>query len=220
MAKAIGIGMIGCGVVGQGVLRLLRDNADSLAARTGVPIEVRAIAVRDVSIPRDPVVPKELLTEDAMSVVSDPNVQIVVELMGGVDHTGPIIEEALQRKKHIVTANKALIAERGEKLFALAEQNQVDLYFEAAVAGGIPIIRVLREGLASDTIHGIRSIVNGTSNYILSTMTSEGRNFHDVLRDAQRKGYAEADPALDVGGGDACHKLAILTTLAFGARDA
>jgi len=218
MSRVIGVGMIGCGVVGTGILRLLRDNADTIAQRLGAPIEVRAIAVRDPSKARDEVVPKERVTTDAPSVVGADDVDVVVEVMGGLEPAGALVREALERGKNVVTANKALLAEEGDALLETAEARKVDLYFEAAVAGGIPIIRVLREGLASDRIVALRGIVNGTSNYILSRMHGARLDFDEALKEAQEKGYAEADPTLDVSGGDACHKLAILATLAYGAR--
>lgn len=210
--------MIGCGVVGTGILRLLHDNADTIAGRLGAPIEVRAIGVSDVSKTRDPIVPKQLVTGDAASVATREDVDVVVEVMGGIEPAGAYVRAALDAGKHVVTANKALLAEEGDALLEVSEKREVDLFFEAAVAGGIPIIRVLREGLASDRIVSLRGIVNGTSNYILSEMASTGIDFDVALRQAQEKGYAEADPTLDVSGGDAAHKLAILATLAYGAR--
>jgi homoserine dehydrogenase len=216
--RRIGIGLVGCGVVGTGMLRLLRDHAATIEGRLGGRIEVRKIAARDEDKPRDGVVPRELLGFDPMDVVRDPSVEIVVEVMGGLDPAGQVVRGALELGKHVVTANKALLAERGDELLELAEARGVDLYFEAAVAGGIPIIRLLREALSSDRIIALRGIVNGTSNYILSRMQAEGLDFDVVLRAAQEAGYAEADPTLDVSGGDACHKLTILATLAFGAK--
>ena len=216
--RAIRVGLIGCGVVGTGILRLLRDNAGAIGGRLGAPIEVRAIAVRDASRARDEVVPTALLTEDALSVATHEEVDVVVEVVGGIEAAGRYVRAALEAGKHVVTANKALIAEEGDALLELAEQRGVDLYFEAAVAGGIPILRVLREGLASDRVVSVRGIVNGTSNYILSRMRETGLGFDQALAEAQARGYAEADPTLDVGGGDARHKLTILATLAFGTR--
>ncbi len=218
MAQSIRIGLIGCGVVGTGILRLLRDHAGSIESRLGAPLDIRRIVVRDASSARDEVVPRNLLSTDAQALLDDSEIDIVVEVMGGVSRAGELVRAALERGKHVVTANKALLAEQGDELVTLAEARSVDLYFEAAVAGGIPIIRVLREALASDQVVALRGIVNGTSNYILSRMQSEGSSFEDALREAQAAGYAEADPTLDVNGGDACHKLAILATLAFGAR--
>ncbi len=216
--RTIGLGLIGCGVVGTGILRLLRDNEATLGQRLGAPLEVRAIATRDPSKVRDPVVPRELLTADASAVVDDPSVDVVVEVMGGVEPAGSLLRRALEQGKHVVTANKALLAEEGDALLELAEARNLDLYFEAAVAGGVPILRVLREGLASDRIVALRGIVNGTSNYVLSRMEHDGLEFDEALREAQAAGYAEADPSRDVGGGDAAHKLSILATMAYGAR--
>ncbi len=216
--QRVRIGLVGCGVVGTGILRLLRDNAETIEARLGAPIEVVGIAVRDPSKLRDPLVPAELVGTDPMALATQDDVDVVVEVMGGLDPAGAVVKQALEKGKHVVTANKALIAEEGETLLEMAESGRVDLYFEAAVAGGIPIIRVLREALASDRIVALSGIVNGTSNYILSRMTSAGLDFADALAEAQAKGYAEADPTLDINGGDARHKLAILATLAFGAR--
>lgn len=212
------IGMLGCGVVGTGILQLLRDNATTIEGRLGAPIEVTRIAVNDREKPRDAVVPMGIVSTDREALVVSDDVDVVVEVMGGLDPAGALVQAALDAGKHVVTANKALLAERGDVLLERAEALGVDLYFEAAVAGGIPIIRVLREGLASDRIIALRGIVNGTSNYILSQMDREGMSFETALSEAQEKGYAEADPTLDVSGGDARHKLAIMATLAYGAR--
>ncbi|MEM9070210.1 MAG: homoserine dehydrogenase [Myxococcota bacterium] len=216
--KPIRIGLLGCGVVGTGILRLLSDNAETIEGRLGSPIEVKAIAVRNPDRARDPIVPAELVTADGHAVATHPEVDAVVEVMGGLEPAGAYVKAALEAGKHVITANKALLAEEGDELLELAEKRGVDLYFEAAVAGGIPIIRVLREGLASDRIVSLRGIVNGTSNYILSRMREAGLEFSVALQEAQEKGYAEADPTLDIGGGDAQHKLSILATLAYGAR--
>ena len=209
--------MVGCGVVGTGVVQLLHENGASITRRLGAPLKLSAIAVGDRTKTRDPIVPTDrFVTADELLRRTD--IDIVVEVMGGATRAGDLVRRALEQKKHVVTANKALIAEQGDSLLQLAEQQRVDLYFEAAVAGGIPIIRVLREGLSSDRIVALKGIVNGTSNYILSQMTSAGISFEEALQQAQRAGYAEADPSLDIGGGDAAHKLAILGTLAYGAR--
>jgi homoserine dehydrogenase len=199
-------------------MRLLKENAASIEARLGGTIEVRRIAARDTHKDRGPYVPKELLTFHPEEVVNDPNVDLVVEVMGGVEPTYEYLRAALHAGKSVVTANKALLAARGHELIELAESRGADLYFEAAVAGGVPVIRVLREAFASDRIVSVRGIINGTSNYILSRMTDAGIEFGPALKEAQEKGYAEADPTLDVGGGDAAHKLAILATLAYGTR--
>jgi homoserine dehydrogenase len=218
VVSKIRVGMIGCGVVGQGVMRLLRDNATNIEARLGGSIEVRKIVARDRSKPRGPHVPPALLGYDAEALLTDPEIDVVVEVMGGIEPAGAYLQRALAAGKSVVTANKALIADRGHALMELAEKKNCDLYFEAAVAGGIPVIRVLREALVSDRIVALRGIVNGTSNYILSRMSEEGLSFETALAQAQQAGYAEADPTLDIGGGDASHKLAILATLAFGAH--
>ena len=217
-SSSIRIGLIGCGVVGTGILRLLRDNSETIRRRLGAPIEVRAIAVQDAKKTRDEVIPTELISDDAKTTVTREDIDVVVEVMGGIEPARTYVCAALEAGKQVVTANKALIAEEGDTLLALAESRKVDLYFEAAVAGGIPIIRVLREALASDRIVSLRGIVNGTSNYILSRMQQAGLEFSVALQEAQQQGYAEADPSLDIHGGDAAHKLAILTTLAYGVR--
>jgi homoserine dehydrogenase len=214
----IRIGMIGCGVVGQGIMRLLKENAPSIEGRLGGKIEVKRIVAQDKSKDRGPFVPESLLTYDAGELLSDPNIDIVVEVMGGVEPAYGHLKRALEAGKSVVTANKALLAARGHELIELAEARGADLYFEAAVAGGVPVIRVLREAFASDRISAVRGIINGTSNYILSRMTEAGMDFGVALKEAQQKGYAEADPTLDVGGGDAAHKLAILAMLAYGAK--
>lgn len=217
--RNIRIGLIGCGVVGQGIMRLLKENAASIEGRLGgSTIEVRRIAARDPNKERGPYVPANLLTYDPEEVVNDPSVELVVEVMGGVQPAYGYLKRAIEAGKSVVTGNKALLAARGHELIELAEARGVDLYFEAAVAGGVPVIRVLREAFASDRIVAVRGIINGTSNYILSRMQEAGIDFAPALKEAQDKGYAEADPTLDVGGGDAAHKLAILATLAYGAK--
>jgi homoserine dehydrogenase len=214
--REIGLALLGLGNVGAGVIKLLDENAAAIEARLGARIAVRAIAVRAIDKKRLVDVPESLLTTDVAAVIARPDVDIVCELIGGTDEAGAAVLAAIRAGKHVVTANKALLAERGREVFAAAEQYGVDVYYEAAVCGGVPVIRVLREGLASDRVESLHGIVNGTSNYILSTMAETGRGFADILREAQDLGYAEADPALDVGGGDAAHKLAILCMLCFG----
>ncbi len=216
--RPIRIGLLGCGVVGEGTLQLLRDNRESLARRLGTTFEVRRVVARDRIKPRTDALSEGQLSFDASDVLDDPDVDVVVELMGGLDPAGRHVRTAIERGKSVVTANKFLLAEQGHELFELAEARGVDLYFEAAVCGGVPVIRVLREALASDTVVSLRGIVNGTSNYILSKMAEERIGYDVALKGAQLAGYAEADPSLDVNGGDASHKLAILSTLAFGAR--
>jgi len=216
--RNIRIGLIGCGVVGQGIMRLLKENAASIEGRLGGTIEVLRIAAHEPGKERGPDVPMALLTYDPEQVVNDPNVEVVVEVMGGVEPTYGYLKRAIEAGKSVVTANKALLAARGHELLELAEARGVDLYFEAAVAGGVPVIRVLREAFASDRIVAVRGIINGTSNYILSRMQESGIDFAPALAEAQAKGYAEADPTLDVSGGDAAHKLAILAMMAYGAK--
>ncbi|MBW2462802.1 MAG: homoserine dehydrogenase [Deltaproteobacteria bacterium] len=216
-SRTIRIGLIGYGVVGQGIVRLLSDNAATIEGRLGAPIEVRRVVARDPDKKREVEPPPGTLSFDPNDVLNDPDIDIVVEVVGGIEPAKSFVQRAIDSGKHVVTANKALLAEHSE-LIEVAESKGVDLYFEAAVAGGIPIIRLLREAFSSDRIIALRGIVNGTSNYILSRMTVAGLEFDEALREAQEKGFAEADPTLDVGGGDAAHKLTILTTLAYGAR--
>jgi homoserine dehydrogenase len=198
----------------------LLQHADIISARAGAPVKLVAVADKDparlaVVRTQDPSI---ALMDDAFALVTRDDVDVVVELIGGVEVADRLVRAALNAKKHVVTANKALLAERGAALFALAEAQGCDLYFEAAVAGAIPVIRVIRESLASDHIRSVRGIINGTSNYILSSMANEGAAFADALKAAQEAGFAEADPTLDITGGDAGHKLAIIAGLAFGAR--
>jgi homoserine dehydrogenase len=199
---------------------VLVEHQSIIAARVGAPVRLTVAADKDPG--RLSIVhaldPSVTLLDDAFDVVTRDDVDLVVELIGGVEVADRLVRAALEAKKHVVTANKALLAERGEALFALAEASACDLYFEAAVAGAIPVIRVLRESLASDRIDSVRGIINGTSNYILTSMANDGAAFADALAAAQKAGFAEADPTLDITGGDAGHKLAILAGLAFGAR--
>jgi homoserine dehydrogenase len=205
------------GTVGAGVLKLLRDNADIIAARAGRPIAVTAVSARDRTRDRGVSLSGLRWYEDAVALAAEPAIDAVVELIGGSD--GParaLIEAALSAGKPVVTANKALLAVHGAALAAVAEERGVALAFEAAVAGGIPVIKALREGLAGNRIRRIAGILNGTCNYILTQMRERGREFAEVLADAQKLGYAEADPSFDIDGIDAAHKLAILAALAFG----
>jgi homoserine dehydrogenase len=220
LEREIRVGLCGCGVIGEGVVTALREHADVIEARAGAPIKLAAVADKDparleIVRAQDPSI---ALLDDAFEIPKRDDVDIVVELIGGVELADRLVRAALDAKKHVVTANKALLAERGGALFALAETNGCDLYFEAAVAGAIPVIRVIRESLASDRIRSVRGIINGTSNYILSSMANEGAAFGDALKAAQEAGFAEADPTLDITGDDAGHKLAIIAGLAFGAR--
>jgi homoserine dehydrogenase len=217
--RRISVGVLGLGNVGAGVVRLLAENQAAISARLGgATLDVKSIAVREAEKPRLVDVDPKLITTDPSSIVRDPSIEIVLELIGGEEPARTLMLEAIAGKKHIVTANKALLAAHGDELFAAAAQKGVSLYFEASVGGGVPIIRALREGLASDRIDEIVGIVNGTSNFLLTTMTESGRAFNDVLKEAQAAGYAEADPSLDVDGWDAAHKLCVLVPLCFGTR--
>jgi homoserine dehydrogenase len=217
--RSIPVGLLGLGNVGSGVVKLLEDNADAIRQRLGgASVQLRRIAVREQEKPRLVDVDPKLLTTEARSVLQDDEIQIVIELIGGESPAKQYVLEAIERGKHVVTANKALLAAHGDEIFAAAEKRGVDVYYEASVGGGVPIIRALREGLASDRVDQLVAIVNGTSNFLLTTMTEEGRPFDEVLREAQEKGYAEADPSLDVDGWDAAHKLCVLVPLCFGTR--
>ena len=216
--RSVTIGILGLGQVGAGTLRLLQERRAAIEARLGAALGVRRIAVRDPGRAREVEVAAELLTDDPYAVVADPAIDVVVELIGGIEPARTLILAALRAGKHVVTANKAVLAECGAEIFAEAAARGRMVYFEGSVAGGIPILRSLREGLASDRIEAIAGIVNGTSNYILDAMTRSGASFAEALQAAQAAGYAEADPTLDVGGGDAAHKLALLALVAFGAR--
>ena len=211
------VGVLGCGHVGGALVRLIHENADVLA-RAGVRIEVTRVAVRDLTRPRDLPLPAEAFTSDAASIVSDPDVDVVVEVLGGIEPARALITAALAAGKPVVTANKELVAAHGRELFETAERAGVDILFEASVGGGIPLIRPLRESLAGDRIRRVTGIVNGTTNYILTKMTDEGASFADALADAQALGFAEADPTADVEGFDAAAKVAIIASIAFGAE--
>jgi homoserine dehydrogenase len=217
MTRPLSVGVAGLGTVGGGVLKMLRDNADIVAARAGRPIVVTAVSARDRSRDRGFPVTGLRWYEDPVALAADPGVDVVVELIGGSE--GParaLAEAAIAAGKPLVTANKALLAVHGASLARAAEERGVALGFEAAVAGGIPVIKALREGLSGNRISAVAGILNGTCNYILTQMRERGREFADVLDDAQKLGYAEADPSFDIDGIDAAHKLAILAALAFG----
>jgi homoserine dehydrogenase len=216
LKKKINVGMIGLGTVGSGAFRILRDNAELIRHRVGVPIEVVKVAVRDTARDRGLDISRSLLTANPSHVVDDPYIDIVVELIGGYEPAKELLLRAIARGKHVVTANKALLAVHGSEIHAAADRAGVTIGFEGSVGGGIPVIKALKEALAANRILSIYGIINGTSNYILTKMTDEERAFEDVLREAQRAGYAEADPTFDVGGIDTAHKLAILVNLAFG----
>jgi homoserine dehydrogenase len=216
MRKAIQVGLIGFGTVGTGVVKILQENGDLITKRVGVPVSLVRIADLDVTTDRGVSVPKGVLTTDVRDILDDASIDIVVELIGGHEPAKRFILQALERKKCVVTANKALLADHGEEIFEAGFKAGVDLGFEASVGGGIPIIRSLTEGLAANRIVSITGIMNGTSNYILTRMTNEQRDFDEILQEAKREGYAEADPSLDVEGVDAAHKLAIMVNLAYG----
>jgi homoserine dehydrogenase len=216
--KGINVGLIGWGTVGSGVVKILQENGSLLERRLGSQLVLKRIADIDLETERAVKVSRDLLTERAEEVIEDPEIDIVLELIGGLEPARTFILEAFRQGKHVVTANKALLATHLDELCGVAQQCNVDLNFEAAVGGGIPIIRVLKEGFVAERIETIFGILNGTSNYILSTMSNEGGEFTAVLRQAQDKGYAEADPRFDIDGIDAAHKLAILIKLAFGTR--
>jgi homoserine dehydrogenase len=217
MTRPLSVAVAGLGTVGGGVLKLLRDNADVVSARAGRPIAVTAVSARDRSKDRGAPIAGLRWYDDPVALASDPGVDVVVELIGGSDGPARALAEAsIGAGKPLVTANKALLAVHGAELASLAEARGVPLAFEAAVAGGIPVIKALREGLAGNRISFVAGILNGTCNYILTQMRERGREFAEVLADAQKLGYAEADPSFDIDGIDAAHKLSILAALAFG----
>ena len=216
MREHVRVGLLGCGNVGAALVRLVADHADLVAARSGTRVEIARVVVRDLGKPRDLPLPDGAFTDDAAAVVADPDIDVVVEVMGGVEPARGLIESALRAGKPVVTANKELIARDGPELLQIAATAGVDLLFEASVAGGIPLIRPLRESLAGDRIRRVLGIVNGTTNFILTRMTEDGTTFADALAEAQRLGYAEADPTADVEGHDAAAKAAIIATIAFG----
>ncbi len=216
-SKTLKIAMLGCGVVGSQVARLLIANKADLSTRAGANLELVKVAVRDPKS-KNYGVPDELLTSDLKSIVNDPQVDLVIELLGGIEPARELILTALKNGKSVVTANKALLAKHGAELYAAADNANVDLYYEAAVAGAIPILRPLRESLVGDQVLKVMGIVNGTTNYILTKMDENGAAFEDALREAQKLGFAEADPTADIEGGDAAAKAAILAGLAFHSR--
>lgn len=209
------IGLLGVGTVGGGVVNVLAENQALIKQKTQDSIEIVIAAVRSKNEPRICNIDKQLLTEDASEVVNHPQVEVVLELIGGITFVKDLVETALKNGKHVVTANKALIANFGNELLTLAKENKVALLFEASVGAGIPIIKTITQGLCANQIQMIAGIINGTGNFILSEMSEKGRDFTDVLKEAQQLGYAEADPAYDVEGIDVAHKLAILSSLSF-----
>ena len=217
MLNKINIGMLGMGTVGTGVLKILNSNANNIECKVGEPVHIKKVLVRDRSKVRG-ITTDAQITTDINDIISDPDIQIVVEVMGGEVPAKDYILAALNAGKHVVTANKDVVARYGRELFAAAKQNHVDLLFEASVGGGIPIIRPLKQCLAANRIHEVMGIVNGTTNFMLTKMTKERMEFEKILAEAQAKGYAEADPTADIGGWDAARKAAILASLAFNTR--
>ncbi|MEI8184242.1 MAG: homoserine dehydrogenase [Actinomycetes bacterium] len=215
--KTLKVGMLGCGVVGSQIARLLVENKSDLTSRAGANLELVKVAVKDVKTKREGI-PSNLLTDDAKSIVNDPEIDLIIEVIGGINPAKELILTAIKNGKSVVTANKALLAQSGAELYAAADNANVDLYYEAAVAGAIPILRPLRESLVGDQVLRIMGIVNGTTNYILTKMDESGTAFEDALKQAQALGFAEADPTADVEAIDAASKAAILAGLAFHSR--
>jgi homoserine dehydrogenase len=216
--EEISLGLIGFGTIGSGVIKLLRDNAELLQDRLGAKLVIKKIADLDLHTPRVVSVDPNILTSDARSILNDPGIDIIIELMGGYEPARTFILEAMHNKKHVVTANKALLATYGNEIFSVAEREGVNIGFEASVGGTIPVIKTLKESLVANNIKSFLGIVNGTANFILSKMTDEGKAFDIVLSEAQSLGFAEADPTYDIEGIDAAHKLAIILALAYGKK--
>jgi len=214
--KPINVGLLGIGTVGSGTFTVLTRNETEITRRAGRPIRICVVADKNLELARQVTAGQVRLTEDAYAVVSDPEVDIVVELIGGCGIARDLVLKAIENGKHVVTANKALVATHGNEIFAAAQRKRVMVAFEAAVAGGIPIIKALREGLTANRIQWIAGIINGTTNFILSEMRDKGLSFAAALKEAQQLGYAEADPTFDIEGVDAAHKLTIMAAIAFG----
>src|SRR5438094_5462639 len=215
--EALGVGLIGCGNVGGGVAKLLLEHPERMAARAGRPLELRRVVVRDPHKSRAVPLPPGILTTNLRDILNDPQVHIAVEVVGGTDYARTAVLDALAAGLHVVTANKALLAQHGAEVFDAGRRHNRALAFEASVGGGIPIIAALSQGLAANQILSLQGILNGTCNFILTSMSEQGQSYAQALAEAQRRGYAEADPAFDVDGVDAAHKLAILAQIAFGA---
>ena len=218
MTEKVRVGFLGCGIVGGGAARILIEHAATIEQRAGIPIEIGRVAVRSLSKPREVTLPPETWTTDPWEVVQDPTIDVVVEVMGGVEPARDLIDQALKSGKHVVTANKELRSTVGREVTETADAAGVDLLFEAAVAGGIPIIRPMKESLSGDRITRVMGIVNGTTNFILTRMSETGESFAEALTEAERLGYTELDPTADIEGFDAAAKLSILASLAFNAR--
>ena len=216
MMRKISVGIIGFGTIGSGVVKILQDNSDIIKKRLGVIVEVTKIADLDITTDRGIKVNPKILTTDAQEVINHPEVNVIVELIGGYEPARSLILQAINAGKHVVTANKALLAKHGSEIFSIGEDQQVSIGFEAAVGGAIPIIRAIRESFVANKIYSIEGIVNGTANYIRSKMSDEHCSFDLALKEAQEKGFAEADPTFDIEGIDSAHKIAILSQLAYG----
>ncbi|MGB9710127.1 MAG: homoserine dehydrogenase [Thermodesulfovibrio sp.] len=214
--KQVRVGVIGFGTVGTGTVKILLNQRELIKKRTGIDVVLKKVADKDIERPREITLPKELLTTDAWEIIKDPEIDIVVEVVGGTTVAKQFIMEALKNGKHVVTANKALLAEQGNEIFKEALSRGLKIGFEASVGGGIPIIKIMREGLVANKMLAIYGIINGTTNFILTKMTNEGIDFQDALRQAQTLGFAEADPTLDIEGIDSAHKITILASLAYG----
>ncbi|HBI04680.1 MAG TPA: homoserine dehydrogenase [Paenibacillaceae bacterium] len=213
--NSVKVGLMGLGTVGTGVVRIIQGHQEDLQKQTGLSLEIKKILVRNMDKERNVSIPSELVTLDPEELVNDPEIDVIVEVIGGIHPTKEYILQALENGKHVVTANKDLMAESGAEILSKAQEKGCDVFYEASVAGGIPILRALVEGFSSDRITKMMGIVNGTTNYILTKMSQEGADYADVLKEAQKLGYAESDPTADVEGHDAARKMAILSTLGF-----
>jgi len=218
MGKDFYVGLIGFGTIGTGIVKLLQENEDLIQKRLGARLVIKKIVDLDIETPRIVPIAKDILSTDANDIINDPDISIVIELMGGYEHARSFILNAMRKKKHGVTANKVLLATYGEEIFTVAEEEAVNIGFEASVGGTIPIIKTLRESLVGNNIKSVFGIMNGTSNYILSKMTDENKPFDAVLKEAQDFGFAEADPTYDIEGIDTAHKLALTLSLAYGKK--
>jgi len=214
--KQVKVGIIGFGTVGTGTAKIILSQRELIKKRTGIELILKKVADKDIKRPREISLPEGVLIPDAWEIINDPEIDVVVELVGGIHPAKEFIIEALKKGKHVVTANKALLAEEGNEIFSIAKEKGLQVGFEASVGGGIPIIKVMREGLVANKMLAIYGIINGTTNFILTKMTNEGIDFQDALRQAQELGYAEADPTLDIEGIDSSHKITILASLAYG----
>ncbi len=214
--KKINVGLIGFGTVGSGVVKILREKRAMLSAKTGIEITVKKVCDKDFAGRRNVSVPRAMMSHDAAELINDPNIDVIIELIGGIHPAKDFIISALNKGKNIVTANKALLSQHGKELFAYAAEKGKNIYYEASVGAGIPIIKALREGLVANNFLSVYGIVNGTSNFVLTRMSEQGKTFGDALKEAQSKGFAEKDPTFDIEGFDSAHKLVLLTYLCFG----